>query len=274
MAKHRADTMQRAATSGPKRAKPRHRRRRKSTVLVPVAALAIATGGGFTAAVADGGSETVSLNSAEKSWASAAAVMASRQDLSTSRSAGSRVLLGADRIASIEKQATQTVRELRQEEARRIARQEARERAAERARLERIEARQWGAPVDGYTISAVYGAVSSLWSSGSHTGVDLNAVTGTAVSSVGPGKVTFAGYDGSYGNKVIVRHEDGTETWYCHLSAINVRVGTAVSNQTVIGLVGATGNVTGDHLHLELRPTGGGNPVDPVAGLAVHGVKL
>ena len=274
MAKHRADTMQRAATSGRKRIKPRHRRRRKSTVLVPVAAIALATGGGFTAAVADGGSEPVSLSGAEQSWTSTAAVMASRQDLPTSRSAGSRVLLGTERMESIEKQAKQTVRELRQEEARRIARQEARERAAEQARLERIEARQWGAPVRGYTISAVYGAVSSLWSSGSHTGVDLNAVTGTPVSSVGPGKVTFTGYDGSYGNKIIVRHEDGTETWYCHLSAINVSDGTEVTNQTVIGLVGATGNVTGDHLHLELRPAGGGDPVDPVAGLAAHGVKL
>jgi murein DD-endopeptidase MepM/ murein hydrolase activator NlpD len=281
LAKHRAESMSRAATPGPRRAKARHRRRRKSTVLVPLAALTLATGGGITTAVADGGSGAVALGAAEQSWASTAAVMASRQDLSTSRSAGARVLLGAERIESIEKQAKQKVRELRAQEARRIARQEARERAeqlrkerAEQRRLEAIEARQWGAPVAGYSISAVYGATSSLWSSGSHTGVDLNAVTGTPVRSVGPGKVTFAGYDGSYGNKIVVEHEDGTETWYCHLSAINVSVGTAVSNSTVIGLVGATGNVTGDHLHLELRPAGGGDPVDPVAGLAAHGVHL
>lgn len=274
MAKHRADTMQRAATSGPKRARPRHRRRRKTTILVPVAALALATGGGVTTAVADGGSRTVELSGADVDWASTAAVMASRQELSTSRSGGSRVLLGADRMESIETQAKQTVRELRIQEARRIARQQARERAAEQARLERIEARQWGAPIKGYSISAVYGAVSSLWSSGSHTGVDLNAVTGTPVTSVGPGKVTFAGYDGSYGNKIIVEHEDGTETWYCHLSAINVSVGATVDNRTVIGLVGATGNVTGDHLHLELRTGNGEKTVDPVAGLAARGVKL
>lgn len=274
MAKHRADTMKHAATSGPKGVRPRHRRRRKTTALVPVAALALATGGGITTAVADGGSRTVELSGADSSWATTAAVMASRQELSTSRSAGSRVLLGADRVEAIETQAKKTVRELRIKEARRVARQQARERAAEQARLERIEARQWGAPIRAYTISAVYGAVSSLWSRGSHTGVDLNAVTGTPVTSVGPGKVTFAGYDGSYGNKIIVQHEDGTETWYCHLSAINVSVGATVNNQTVIGLVGATGNVTGDHLHLELRSAGGENPVDPVAGLAAHGVKL
>jgi murein DD-endopeptidase MepM/ murein hydrolase activator NlpD len=105
--------------------------------------------------------------------------------------------------------------------------------------------------------------------------VDLNATTGTPVTSVGPGRVTSAGYDGSYGNKIVVEHADGTETWYCHLSAINVSVGQAVTHETVIGLVGATGNVTGDHLHLELRPAGGGDPVDPVAGLAAaHGVHL
>jgi murein DD-endopeptidase MepM/ murein hydrolase activator NlpD len=234
--------------------------------------MVLVTGGGITSAVADGSSRTVDLGEADFT-AATSAVLASRQDLSASR-AGSRVLLGAERLESIEKQAKQEIRELRIKEARRIARQEARERAAEERRQERLEARQWGAPVDGYSISAVYGATSSLWSSGSHTGVDLNAVTGTPVTSVGPGTVTFAGYDGSYGNKIVVKHDDGTETWYCHLSAINVSVGSDVSNATVIGLVGATGNVTGDHLHLELRPVGGGDPVDPVAALAAHGINL
>lgn len=278
LAKHRADTSQRAATLGPRRARPRHRRGRKLNTLVPVAAVALVTGGGVTTAVADGGSQLVDLDQAEVTWASAAAVMASRQELSTSRSAGSRILLGADRIEAIEIKAERKVRQLRQQEKQRIARQEARqearEQAAELRRQERLEARQWGTPLDSYSISAVYGAVSSLWSSGSHTGVDLNAVTGTPVSSVGPGTVTFAGYDGAYGNKIVVEHTDGTETWYCHLSAINVTAGTAVTNETVIGLVGATGNVTGDHLHLELRPAGGGDPVDPVAGLASHGVTF
>ena len=274
MGKHRADTTRSAVPSAPRRAKPRHRRNRHVTPLVPIAVVVLATGGGITSAVADGAGETIGLEAADASWTATAAVMASRQELSASRSGGSRVLLGADRLESIETEAEQKIREVRAAEARRIARQEAREQAAEERRLARIAARQWGAPIDGYTISAVYGAVSSLWSSGSHTGVDLNAVTGTPVTSVGPGTVTSAGYDGSYGNKIVVEHEDGTETWYCHLSAINVSVGTAVDNQTVIGLVGATGNVTGDHLHLELRTAGGETTVDPVAGLAARGVHL
>jgi murein DD-endopeptidase MepM/ murein hydrolase activator NlpD len=234
-----------------------------------VTALAVIAGGGMVAAGADEGSRNIGLGDADSTAAAAAAVMASRQDLAASRG-GARVLLGAERLESIEKQAKQKLAEMRARE----ARQEARERAAEERRQAAVEARQWGSPIAGYSISAVFGETSYLWSSGVHTGVDLNAVTGTPVTSVGPGTVTSAGYDGSYGNKIVVEHDDGTETWYCHLSAINVSVGSAVTNDTVIGLVGATGNVTGDHLHLELRPVGGGAPVDPVAALAAHGVNL
>lgn len=274
MAKHRADKGKRASTSGSKTGRPRHRRRSNTVAVVPLAALAlVATGGVVATAVAQDGSRTVDLGDADVTMSSTAAVLASRQALSASRS-GARVLLGADRLDAIEKDARKTVAEMRAREARRIAEREARERAAEERRQERIEAMQWGAPVEGYEITATFGETSSLWSS-VHTGVDLNAVTGTPVTSVGPGTVTFAGYDGSYGNKIVVEHDDGTETWYCHLSAINVSVGQAVTHETVIGLVGATGNVTGDHLHLELRPAGGGEPVDPVAGLlANHGVQL
>ena len=269
MAKHRAEKSRRAITVAPRSTRPRHRRRRKLTAVVPVTALAVVAGSGVVAAGADEGSRMVSLGDASTSLSTAAAVTASRQDLFTSRS-GSRVLLGAERLESIEKQAKDKLREIRERE----ARQEAREQAAEERRQAAIEARQWGSPIAGYSISAVFGETSYLWSSGVHTGVDLNAVTGTPVTSVGPGTVTAAGYDGSYGNKIVVEHEDGTETWYCHLSAINVSVGAAVDNSTVIGLVGATGNVTGDHLHLELRPVGGGDPVDPVTALAAHGVHL
>jgi murein DD-endopeptidase MepM/ murein hydrolase activator NlpD len=271
VAKHRAETGKRASTSAPKHVQPRHRRRRRKYVAVaPVAALALVAGGGGATALTRDTSKLVDLDGADNSWAATAAVMASRQDLLSSRG-GSRVLLGADRIDAIETQARKTLHDIKVREAERIARQE----AAEERRQERIEARQWGAPVASYSITATFGESSYLWSSGIHTGVDLNAVTGTPVTSVGPGVVTSAGYDGSYGNKIVVEHADGMETWYCHLSAINVSVGQSVTNATVIGLVGATGNVTGDHLHLELRPAGGGDPVDPVAGLlASHGLQL
>ena len=290
VAKHRSGPANGVATTRERPGNPRHPRKSRTAIALRAATVVLAATGGLTSAasVNGGGSEAVDLESATASWASSAAVIASRQELATSRGGGQRVLLGAERLESIEQSARRTVREMRLAEARRIARvearkaarrearqqarQEAREHAAEHRRMERLEV-EWGAPIDGYSITAVFGQASSLWSNGVHTGVDLDTVTGTPVTSVGPGTVTAAGYDGSYGYKVVVRHDDGSESWYAHLSAINVSVGESVTNQTVIGLVGATGNVTGDHLHLEFRP-GGGDPVDPVAALGAYGVNL
>ncbi len=89
--------------------------------------------------------------------------------------------------------------------------------------------------------------------------------------AVAGGTVTSVGYDGSYGNKTVVTLEDGTEIWYCHQSSFGVSEGETVAPGEVIGYVGSTGNVTGSHLHLEVRP-GGGDPVDPYAAFLVHGV--
>ena len=68
-----------------------------------------------------------------------------------------------------------------------------------------------------------------------------------------------------------ITHEDGTEIWYCHQSSIGVDVGDTVTGGEVIGNVGSTGNSTGPHLHLEVRP-GGGDPVDPYSALVYHGI--
>ncbi|MDN4175789.1 M23 family metallopeptidase [Nocardioides sp. SOB77] len=142
--------------------------------------------------------------------------------------------------------------------------------AAERAKAR--AAAQWVAPMTTYDITATFGQSSSLWST-VHTGIDLAAPTGTAIVSTATGVVTFAGYDGSYGNKVVVTHSDGTETWYAHMDTIAVAAGQSVTAGGSVGTVGATGNVTGPHLHLEVRP-GGGDPVDPTPALAARGVYL
>lgn len=135
----------------------------------------------------------------------------------------------------------------------------------------KIEANQWVMPLSGYDISATFGMSSSLWST-VHTGLDFAAPYGSRVGSVANGVVTEVGYDGSYGNKIVVTHEDGTEVWYCHLSSMSVSVGEEVVGGEAIGAVGSTGNSTGSHLHLEVRP-GGDNPVDPYDALLDHGLR-
>jgi murein DD-endopeptidase MepM/ murein hydrolase activator NlpD len=140
--------------------------------------------------------------------------------------------------------------------------------AEDRAR--EIEANMWVLPVNGYDITATFGDGGGLWSS-DHTGLDFAAGTGTPVMSVAQGVVTDVSYAGAYGNRVIVTHEDGTETWYCHLNDYTVSSGQSVGPGTTIGHIGMTGNTTGPHLHFEVRPSPD-VPVDPYAALSAHGV--
>jgi murein DD-endopeptidase MepM/ murein hydrolase activator NlpD len=127
----------------------------------------------------------------------------------------------------------------------------------------------WQLPLSPSITTAEFGDYG-LWAS-YHTGLDFNGVEGQEIMSVARGTVTSVGYDGSYGNKTVVTLEDGTEIWYCHQSSFGVSEGEEVDAGEVIGYVGSTGNVTGSHLHLEVRP-GGGDPVDPYAAFLVHGV--
>ena len=97
------------------------------------------------------------------------------------------------------------------------------------------------------------------------------APSGTPVLSVANGVVRSTEYDGSYGNKIVVALEDGTEIWYAHLTSFTVSPGQEVRGGEQIGTVGSTGNSTGPHLHLEVRP-GAGDAVDPYAALLAHGL--
>ena len=90
----------------------------------------------------------------------------------------------------------------------------------------------------------------------SHGGVDLKAKTGTRVMSARSGTVSFAGNASGYGKLIIIKHDNGYETRYAHLSKINVKKGQKVSQKELIGLSGATGRVTGPHLHFEIRKNG------------------
>ncbi|MGC9380587.1 transglycosylase family protein [Streptomyces sp. MH13] len=130
------------------------------------------------------------------------------------------------------------------------------------------------APVDAPT-GTPYHQAGSSWSKGYHTGVDFPVATGTSVKSVAAGQVVSAGWGGSYGYQVIVRHGDGRYSQYAHLSAISVKDGQSVGAGQRIGRSGSTGNSTGPHLHFEVRTGPGfGSDVDPVAYLRAGGVRI
>ncbi|GAA3997022.1 hypothetical protein GCM10022384_50200 [Streptomyces marokkonensis] len=130
------------------------------------------------------------------------------------------------------------------------------------------------APVDAST-GTPYHQAGSSWSKGYHTGVDFPVATGTSVKSVAAGQVVSAGWGGSYGYQVVVRHADGRYSQYAHLSAISVKDGQSVGAGQRIGRSGSTGNSTGPHLHFEVRTGPGfGSDVDPVAYLRAGGVRI
>ncbi|MGV9942633.1 transglycosylase family protein [Streptomyces sp. NPDC003401] len=130
------------------------------------------------------------------------------------------------------------------------------------------------APVDA-GLGTPYHATGSSWSKGYHTGVDFPVPTGTSVKSVAPGTVVSAGWGGSFGYQVVVRHSDGRYSQYAHLSAISVRDGQSVGAGQRLGRSGSTGNSTGPHLHFEVRTGPGfGSDVDPLAYLRAGGVRI
>ena len=126
-------------------------------------------------------------------------------------------------------------------------------------------------PVSGYHLTGRFGDVSGYWAT-VHTGLDFAAAYGTPIRSIEAGVVVSAAYDGSYGNKTVVRLADGTEVWYCHQSELAVAVGDRVAAGEVVGYIGTTGNTTGPHLHLEWHPSGG-DAVDPFAALRHLGLR-
>jgi LysM repeat protein len=94
-----------------------------------------------------------------------------------------------------------------------------------------------------------------------YNGIDMGAPVGTPVRAAAAGKVIVSkasGWNGGYGQYIVVRHSNGAQTLYAHLSRNNVGVGAYVSQGQVIGGMGNTGKSTGSHLHFEVR--GGSNP--------------
>lgn len=139
-------------------------------------------------------------------------------------------------------------------------------------RAEQIALNVWHLPTINFVLTARFGQVSGLWAT-VHTGLDFAAPTGTPIFAVANGVITQTGLAGPYGNLTVETLTDGTgtEIYYAHQSEIDVHVGQTVTGGQMIGRVGATGNTTGPHVHIEVRP-GGGDPVDPYPAFVAHGV--
>ncbi|GAA3389949.1 M23 family metallopeptidase [Streptomyces roseoviridis] len=161
----------------------------------------------------------------------------------------------------------------RKAEARAKEARAAKERAAREAERKRLNSFQL--PVAGTYVSTGYKTGGSLWSSGSHSGIDFHASYGSKVVSVGSGTVVEAGWGGAYGNNIVIRMHDGTYTQYGHLSAINVYVGQKVTPGEQIGVSGSSGNSTGPHLHFEARTSAEyGSDINPISYLRARGVNV
>ena len=117
----------------------------------------------------------------------------------------------------------------------------------------------WQWPVPGhYKITSTFGPrihpITGL--PGNHTGTDIAAPKGTAILSARGGVVTISTYNNSYGNYVVVQHDNGIATLYAHMSSRAVSEGQVVTQGQTLGYVGSTGSSTGNHLHLEFRVNG------------------
>jgi LysM repeat protein len=105
-----------------------------------------------------------------------------------------------------------------------------------------------------------------------HYGVDIDLETGDCVAAAFDGKVRIARKSKSYGNVIVIRHANGLETYYAHLSKINVEIGQEVFAGQVIGLGGNTGRSRGSHLHFEVRYMG--QPINPSELISFEDHKL
>lgn len=120
---------------------------------------------------------------------------------------------------------------------------------------------QWMKPVSA-PYGTPFGKRGLMWSSGRHTGLDFPAKVGTPVHAVDGGMVNTAASGGPYGKHIEINHGHGLSSLYAHMSALVAKATHGVKRGQLIGKVGATGNVTGPHLHLEARING--RAVDPM----------
>lgn len=129
---------------------------------------------------------------------------------------------------------------------------------------------RWPLPREYTTISSPFGTRNHPVKKEQkhHTGIDIPAPTGTPIYPASDGTVIAANWSGNYGKLVVIQHDRYTQTWYAHLSQINVSKGQDIKREDVLGLVGSTGMSTGPHLHFEVRLNG--EPINPEPWLTHH----
>ena len=127
----------------------------------------------------------------------------------------------------------------------------------------------FGWPVANHSIGTGFGVSGKYWSLGYHTGVDFPVPSGTTIYAVGDGQVVDTGYSNAYGRFVEIYHGNNVYSFYAHGSSVSVSTGQTVTKGQAIMLSGASGNVTGAHLHFEIRSPGAkfANCVNPMAYL-------
>lgn len=128
------------------------------------------------------------------------------------------------------------------------------------------------APLSNLFVTSPFGTRSPLFGATAHSGIDYAAPIGTPVYAATAGTVTYAGVQQGYGNTVMIDAGGGLVTLYGHLSQILVTVGQSVSPGDQVALSGDTGNVTGPHLHFEVRQNG--VAVDPTSMLSGAGTVI
>ena len=121
---------------------------------------------------------------------------------------------------------------------------------------------QW--PIYG-RITSYFGGRYIFGSYSYHSGIDISASYGAAIHAADGGTVTYAGYKGSYGNLVIITHDNGTQTYYGHNSSLTVSAGQKVYKGQQVARAGSTGRSTGVHCHFEMRVNG--TSVNPLSYL-------
>ncbi|MGV9882240.1 transglycosylase family protein [Streptomyces sp. NPDC003006] len=192
---------------------------------------------------------------------------------------GKRAPQGADKVERPAKAAEKKAAERKAAERKAAEQKREKSRSSEDSSPRTEKARPATSPAASAPVAASpstpYRAAGRSWSKGYHTGVDFAVPTGTSVKAVAAGQVVSAGWGGSYGYQVVIRHADGKYSQYGHLSALSVKAGQKVGAGQRIARSGSTGNSTGPHLHFEVRTGPGfGSDIDPLAYLRARGVRI